>query len=141
MDSMMECMNECGNTYGNTWEYCNGQDVNDCNHCMQNSQDCEETQVYNITEFLDDSNYEDDDGIFVSDFDNYGFRGRGGTTFEPVFDWIEKEVLNLGQRPDALFYLTDGYAHYGMHEPPYQVMWISLTHLSYEKYFGILDSN
>ena len=58
------------------------------------------------------------------DFDNYGFRGRGGTTFEPVFDWIEKEVLNLGQRPDALFYLTDGFAHYGMHEPPYQVMWI-----------------
>ena len=58
------------------------------------------------------------------DFDNYGFRGRGGTTFEPVFDWIEKEVLNLGQRPDALFYLTDGYAGYGMQEPPYQVMWI-----------------
>ena len=65
------------------------------------------------------------------DFDNYGFRGRGGTTFEPVFDWIEKEVLNLGQRPDALFYLTDGYAHYGMHEPPYQVMWI-LTSSSIE---------
>ncbi len=65
------------------------------------------------------------------DFDNYGFRGRGGTTFEPVFDWIEKEVLNLGQRPDALFYLTDGYAHYGMQEPPYQVMWI-LTSSSIE---------
>tara|TARA_Y100001970_G_scaffold42776_1_gene53246 strand:+ start:23022 stop:25196 length:2175 start_codon:yes stop_codon:yes gene_type:complete len=73
MDSMMECMNECGNTYGNTFDYCNGQDVNDCNHCMQNSQDCEETQVYNITEFLDDSNYVDDNGVFVSDFDNYGF--------------------------------------------------------------------
>ena len=58
------------------------------------------------------------------DFKNYGFRGRGGTTFEPVFEWIEKEVLTLGQRPDALFYLTDGYAHYGMQEPPYQVMWI-----------------
>ena len=40
---------------------------------MQNSQDCEETQVYNITEFLDDSNYVDDNGVFVSDFDNYGF--------------------------------------------------------------------
>jgi predicted metal-dependent peptidase len=65
------------------------------------------------------------------DFDNYGFRGRGGTTFEPVFDWIEKEVLNLGQRPDALFYLTDGYAGYGMQEPPYQVMWI-LTSSSIE---------
>ena len=58
------------------------------------------------------------------DFKTYGFSGRGGTTFEPVFDWIEKEVLNLGQRPDALFYLTDGYANYGMQEPPYQVMWI-----------------
>ena len=58
------------------------------------------------------------------DFINYGFRGRGGTEFKPVFDWIEKEILNLGQRPDALFYLTDEYAHYGMQEPPYQVMWI-----------------
>jgi len=65
------------------------------------------------------------------DFNYYGFRGRGGTTFEPVFKWIEKEVLNLGQRPDALFYLTDGYAHYGMQEPPYQVMWI-LTSSSIE---------
>ena len=65
------------------------------------------------------------------DFKTYGFSGRGGTTFEPVFDWIEKEVLNLGQRPDALFYLTDGYAHYGMQEPPYQVMWI-LTSSSIE---------
>ena len=30
------------------------------------------------------------------DFNTFGFRGRGGTTFEPVFEWIEKEVLNLG---------------------------------------------
>lgn len=32
--------------------------------------------------------------------------GRGGTLFQPVFDWIEEE----GIKPMAVVYLTDGYA-------------------------------
>ena len=62
----------------------------------------------------------------IADIDliNYKFRGRGGTTFSPVFKWVQENVLDHGQRPDALFYLTDGYAYYDFDEPPYELMWI-----------------
>ena len=33
-----------------------------------------------------------------------------------------RNVLDHGQRPDALFYLTDGYAYYDFDEPPYELV-------------------
>ena len=44
--------------------------------------------------------------------------GRGGTEFQPVFDWVEDNDI----KPMALVYLTDGYCH-APTEPDYPVYW------------------
>lgn len=45
--------------------------------------------------------------------------GRGGTDFQPVFDWVEEE---MDTKPMALVYLTDGYAP-APSVPDYPVYW------------------
>ena len=75
MDTMMDCIQDCSDQYGNSYEYCNGQDVMECNFCMDQTNDCESLDSYNLVEFLDSSTYDDDDGdgLYTSDFDQYGF--------------------------------------------------------------------
>lgn len=51
-------------------------------------------------------------------FEMSKLRGRGGTAFHPVFDWVEEE----GIEPVALVYLTDGYAP-APDVPDYPVVW------------------
>lgn len=58
--------------------------------------------------------------------DKNGVGGGGGTSFVPVFDWIEKE----GITPDALVYLTDGMGTFPSHEPKYHVIWGSIYEAS-----------
>jgi len=58
------------------------------------------------------------------DFSKAKFRGRGGTNFVPVFDWIEKQMAN-GMRPDALFFFTDLYGYFPKEKPPYPVVWLA----------------
>lgn len=48
------------------------------------------------------------------------FAGGGGTSFMPVFDWIERS----GQRPDSLVYFTDGAGAFPLHPPSYPVLWL-----------------
>lgn len=45
--------------------------------------------------------------------------GGGGTDFNPVFDWVEKE----GVRPSALIYFTDMYGGFPPVEPLYPTIW------------------
>lgn len=45
--------------------------------------------------------------------------GGGGTNFNPVFEWIEKE----GLEPDVCVYFTDLYGPYPRTEPDYPVIW------------------
>ena len=45
--------------------------------------------------------------------------GRGGTNFQPVFDWVDNE---MDTKPMALVYLTDGYAP-APSVPDYPVYW------------------
>lgn len=52
-----------------------------------------------------------------------GAKGRGGTDFRPVFDGLAE----LGEQPEALIYLTDGYGRFPSEPPPYQVIWGSTT--------------
>ncbi|EIZ87125.1 hypothetical protein WYO_0162 [Methylobacterium sp. GXF4] len=52
-----------------------------------------------------------------------GAKGRGGTDFRPVFDGLAE----LGEEPEALIYLTDGYGRFPEAPPPYQVIWGSTT--------------
>ena len=46
-------------------------------------------------------------------------KGGGGTSFIPVFEYIEKNDL----RPDALIYLTDLAGRFPEHEPDFPVIW------------------
>jgi predicted metal-dependent peptidase len=47
-------------------------------------------------------------------------KGGGGTSFQPVFDWVEQQ----GQRPETLVYFTDGEAEFPESPPPYNVIWL-----------------
>jgi len=58
------------------------------------------------------------------------FKGRGGTSFIPVFDWVEEN----GEDPDLLIYFTDGYGSYPNLPPAYPVVWVMTT--DYEVPFG-----
>jgi predicted metal-dependent peptidase len=52
------------------------------------------------------------------------YYGRGGTSFHPLFQWIEDNNIN----PDAVVYLTDGYATFPTNAPNYPVMWAITNH-------------
>jgi len=56
------------------------------------------------------------DNIKDIDFDNFPIKGRGGTSFVPVFELIENGIseieefeLNIDNTPDGIVYLTDGF--------------------------------
>lgn len=48
------------------------------------------------------------------------FVGGGGTSFVPVFEWLER----AGQRPDALIYFTDADGEFPKQGPDYPVLWL-----------------
>ncbi|HHH39256.1 MAG TPA: hypothetical protein ENK50_06765 [Sedimenticola sp.] len=48
------------------------------------------------------------------------FRGGGGTSFRPVFEWIERR----GLQPESLVYFTDAEGEFPETEPPYPVIWL-----------------
>lgn len=55
----------------------------------------------------------------TADIDTLRPKGGGGTSFVPVFDWIEEEDIT----PDALVYLTDLYGTFPDAAPNYPVIW------------------
>lgn len=46
--------------------------------------------------------------------------GGGGTSFVPVFDWLER----AGRRPDALLWFTDADGEFPESAPDYPVLWL-----------------
>lgn len=48
------------------------------------------------------------------------FKGRGGTSHIPVFEYIDKNIRN----PDVVVCLTDGYTEYPEKKPKYPVIWV-----------------
>ena len=48
------------------------------------------------------------------------FRGGGGTSFRPVFDWVQRQGLT----PEALVYFTDAEGEFPASEPNYPVIWL-----------------
>lgn len=60
-------------------------------------------------------------------------QGRGGTDYQPVFDYIEEAREN----PTALIYFTDGMCTFPKLEPGYPVLWVNPKNKWYEKpHFG-----
>jgi predicted metal-dependent peptidase len=52
-----------------------------------------------------------------------GAQGGGGTSFVPVFKWIEENNIE----PEALVYLTDMYGDFPSKAPSYPVLWGSIS--------------
>ncbi|HYP67030.1 MAG TPA: VWA-like domain-containing protein [Thiobacillaceae bacterium] len=48
------------------------------------------------------------------------FTGGGGTSFEPVFEWVDSQ----GLRPDVLVYFTDALGDFPPQAPGYPVLWL-----------------
>lgn len=48
------------------------------------------------------------------------FQGGGGTSFRPVFEWLERQ----GRRPDLVVYFTDAQGEFPPREPDYPVLWL-----------------
>ena len=71
-----------------------------------------------------------------SDFRRYKFHGRGGTAFEPVFNWLNEQSSDPGFRPDVLFYMTDGYGSFPKKPPTLPVAWILTPQSHQEIPFG-----
>jgi len=71
-----------------------------------------------------------------SRFDRYSFAGRGGTAFEPVFDWIRDQSQRGVFHFDALIYLTDGFGSFPQKPPHYPVLWIMTQHSRPDVPFG-----
>lgn len=66
-------------------------------------------------------------------------KGGGGTSFKPVFEWVEKE----GIEPAFMIYMTDCYGDFPEEAPPYPVLWLSTVEpeklpASYTPHFGEL---
>lgn len=55
---------------------------------------------------------------YPEEVDGFEIKGRGGTSLEPVFDWIEENG-----EPDVLIYFTDGDVFSWPDEPDYPVFW------------------
>ncbi|MDH3638887.1 MAG: VWA-like domain-containing protein [Gammaproteobacteria bacterium] len=47
-------------------------------------------------------------------------KGGGGTSFRPVFEWVEQDQRN----PDLLIYFTDAEGEFPAFEPEYPVLWL-----------------
>lgn len=48
--------------------------------------------------------------------------GRGGTDFNPAFEWVEENSIH----PDVMVFMTDGYGDYPEEEPGYPVIWLKV---------------
>lgn len=64
-----------------------------------------------------------DDASQLHDIKCRGVGGGGGTSVEPVFDWIAEQ---RGETPEMFIGFTDGYVNFP-DKPPYPVVWASLT--------------
>ena len=78
---------------------------------------------YKITVIQCDARITD---VQVFDNDNplenaeFHFRGGGGTSFVPPFNYVANQ---MEEQPNALIYLTDGFGDAPENEPPYPVIW------------------
>lgn len=78
--------------------------IRSLSECRMTLIECD-AQIQKVTEWeaWDDS---------TTALQRWRFRGRGGTRFHPVFEWVSERMRTGALQPDALIYLTDGYAHF-----------------------------
>lgn len=76
-----------------------------------------DASIKNVCEFSEISELEEVNETMKM----YGF---GGTSFTPVFRWIERSLTDKGDQVDCLLYLSDGEGSFPMKEPEYPVFFI-----------------
>jgi predicted metal-dependent peptidase len=64
--------------------------------------------------------YEEMDGMEIPK--RMAITGRGGTSFIPIFDWIDQAPIGSSV---VLIYATDGYGDFPMTKPSYPVLWLA----------------
>ncbi len=79
---------------------------------------------------------EEFDECSATNFDRMRMYGRGGTRFEPVFDWIKEKSRQGVFTFDTLIYLTDGFGSFPDNPPNYPVLWIMTPHCIQQVPFG-----
>lgn len=80
-----------------------------------------------LTIIFCDSDIQRVDAADVSDsFESYDVPKGGGTSFIPPFDYVAEHFTGE-DKPDALIYLTDLYGRAPEQEPPYPVLWLSVS--------------
>ncbi len=62
--------------------------------------------------------------VASADFRRLRFKGRGGTSLVPPFEWIITQGKENPILPDALVYFTDGFGDFPDREPPIPCLWI-----------------
>lgn len=62
--------------------------------------------------------------LLNQEFQTMRFRGRGGTSFDAPFNWIEQYVGAGHPLPDAMIYMTDGFGRFPQTPPLYPCLWI-----------------
>lgn len=62
------------------------------------------------------------------------FKGRGGTNFTPIFEWIQRNCFE--RPPDLVVILTDGYGDNWASAPDYPVLWVLTPDGRQEQAFG-----
>ena len=79
---------------------------------------------------------EEFDEYSATNFNRMRLLGRGGTRFEPVFDWIKEKSRQGVFTFDTLIYLTDGFGSFPQTPPSYPVLWIMTPHCIEQVPFG-----
>jgi predicted metal-dependent peptidase len=62
--------------------------------------------------------------VAALDFSRYRLRGRGGTSFVPLFDWVREQGVETHERLDGLFIMTDGYGTFPERAAELPCVWI-----------------
>jgi len=65
------------------------------------------------------------------------FKGRGGTSFVPIFEYIKKERI----KTDVLIYFTDMYGDFPRFPPRYPTLWVSTTDIDKAPFGKVLQIN
>jgi predicted metal-dependent peptidase len=60
----------------------------------------------------------------LTNFEKYKVIGRGGTSFVPVFDYLDKKQREEVYQFDTVIYITDGFGDFPKESPNYPVLWL-----------------
>ena len=103
---------------------------------LRSMSECKMTLIECDADIQEVTEYEGWEMVNIA-FESRPFRGRGGTRFEPVFNWMNDVGSFKNPAPEALIFLTDGDAPFPDLRPNYYMMWVFPKSFSREAPFGV----